>query len=126
MAKHIMSHLETNSILTDSQHGFRTRRSCEIQILNFTQVLVKGIPEEQQYNVNVMDFLKAFDRVPYDRLLCKAEYLGIQGPRIAWLRSFLHQRSQRVLVDVEASDTCNFISGVPQDRVRLCVVPSLH
>ena len=39
--------------------------------------------------------------------------MGIKGPVHAWLTSFLHQRTQRVLVDGEASDSCNVLSGVP-------------
>ena len=61
IAKHLMTHLEENNHLTDTQHGFRTKRSCETQIMNFTQELVSGFAESQQYNVNVMDFSKAFD-----------------------------------------------------------------
>ena len=85
IAKHQMTHLEENNLLTDTQHGFRTKRSCETQIMNFTQELVSGFADGQQYNVNVMDFSKAFDRVPHHRLLRKIEHMGIQGPVHAWL-----------------------------------------
>jgi hypothetical protein len=117
VAKQIMSHMEDNGILTDSQHGFRAKRSCESQILNFTQEITTGIAEGQQYDVNVMDFSKAFDRVPHARLLRKADFYGIQGQTHQWLRSFLESRSQRVLVDGEASDRCDVVSGVPQGTV---------
>ena len=60
IAKHLVTHLEEND-LTDTQHGFRTKRSCETQIMNFTQELVSGFADGQQYDVNVMDFSKAFD-----------------------------------------------------------------
>ena len=99
MAKSIMTHLEDNGLPTNSQHGFRSKRSCETQLLNFTQELVKGMADGQQYDVNVMDFSKAFDRVPHRRLLLKADYYGIQGPVQSWLASFLDHRSQRNLVD---------------------------
>ena len=64
-----------------------------------------------------MDFSKALDHVPHHCHTHKAEYLGIQGPLLASLKSFLHQRSQRVLVDGEAPDTCKVISEVPQGIV---------
>ena len=117
IAKSIMSHLEDNGLLTNSQHGFRANRSCETQIMNFTQELTKGMAEGQQFDVNVMDFSKAFDRVPHHRLLRKAEHYGIEGPVHSWLRSFLDHRTQRVIVDGEASSTCDVISGVPQGTV---------
>ena len=71
----------------------------------------------QQYDVNVMDFLKAFDRVPHQRLLRKVLHYGINGQALSWLSSFLDQRTQRVLVDGEASDFCKVVSGVPQGTV---------
>ena len=63
----MMNHLEDHGLLTDSQHGFRWKMSCEIQLVNFTQELVKGFSEGQQYDINAMDFSKAFDRVPHQR-----------------------------------------------------------
>ena len=117
IAKLIMRHLETNNLLTNAQHGFRTMRSCETQIMNFTQELIKGFKDGKQYDVNIMDFSKAFDRVPHERLLHKAQYLGIKGPINNWLRSFLDHRQQQVLVDGEASDPVDVVSGVPQGTV---------
>ena len=117
IASNVMSHLEKNNLLADCQHGFRSKRSCESQLLNFTQELLQGLASGQQYDVNVMDFSKAFDRVPHQRLLKKAEYYGIEGPVHSWLSSFLDQRSQRVILDGDSSDFCRVISGVPQGTV---------
>ena len=89
-----MNDLEDHGLLTESQHGLWGKRSCETQLVNFTQELVKGLSEGQQYDVNVIDFSKSFDHVPHQRLLCKAEYLGIDCPIISWLESFLFNRSQ--------------------------------
>ena len=112
-----MNHLEQNNLLSDCQHGFRSKRSCESQLLNFTQELYRGIADGQQYDVNIMDFSKAFDRVPHHRLLKKIKFYGIKGPVLTWLGSFLALRSQRVLVDGESSDFCKVVSGVPQGTV---------
>jgi hypothetical protein len=43
--------------------------------------------------------LKAFDKVPHERLLCKAQYYGIDGSTLLWIRDFLSSRIQRVLVE---------------------------
>ena len=117
VAKVIMTHLESNKILTECQHGFRSKRSCETQLLNFTQELTKGIAEGRQYDVNVMDFSKAFDKVPHQRLLRKAAYYGVTGSLLKWLESFLKDRTQRVMVDGQSSDYCGVASGVPQGTV---------
>jgi hypothetical protein len=117
IARHIMYHLESEGLLADSQHGFRANRSCETQILNFTSEMTEGIAKGKQYDANVMDFSKAFDRVPHRRLLRKAEYCGIQGPILHWVSSFLSDRKQRVLIDGAHSDVRDVISGVPQGTV---------
>ena len=117
ISKHIMTHLESNNILTDSQHGFRAKRSCETQLLNFTQELLEGLANGDQYHVNIMDFSKAFDKVPHSRLLKKIEYYGIGENIHDWIKSFLSNRSQKVVVDGESSPSCDVDSGVPQGTV---------
>ena len=117
LASNIMSHLEDRHLLSDCQHGFRSNRSCESQLLNFTQELMRGLADGQQIDVNVMDFSKAFDRVPHQRLLKKAEHYGIRGPVLKWLKSFLMDRSQKVVIEGESSNYCRVISGVPQGTV---------
>ncbi len=61
-----------------------------------------------------MDFAKAFDKVPHRRLLIKLSHYGIRGPLLAWIETFLTHRTQRVVVDGEASDFTPVLSGVPQ------------
>ena len=56
--RHMMNHLEDHGLLIDGQHGFRGKRSCETQLVNFTQELMKGLSEGQQYNINVIDFFE--------------------------------------------------------------------
>ena len=62
-----------------------------------------------------MDFSKAFDSVPHERLLFKLEAYGIQGKVLQWIRSFLSQRKQAVVINGVKSATSNVLSGVPKD-----------
>lgn len=117
IVKHIMSHLEYHNILVDSQHGFRSRRSCETQLLTFVHELAKNMQGGGQTDIVLMDFSKAFDKVPHRRLLTKLHHYGIKGPILSWIDNFLTQRQQRVLVDGESSDFKPVLSGVPQGTV---------
>ena len=117
VAKSIMDHLENNNILSDYQHGFRRKRSCETQLLLFIDELAKGMCDGDQYDVAIMDFSKAFDVVPHERLLAKLDHYGIQGNTHQWIRSFLADRSQQVVVDGAKSSPAPVISGVPQGSV---------
>ena len=64
-----------------------------------------------------MDFAKAFDKVPHRRLLYKLEYYGIRGSTHKWISSWLSERSQKVVLDGQASDPVPVLSGVPQGSV---------
>ena len=113
-----MAHLDRNNLLFQNQHGFRSRVSCETQLIQFTQDLYDTLNKQGgQADVIVMDFSKAFDQVDHQRLLLKLHRLGINTGVITWIQSFLSGRSQRVVLDGETSDACPVLSGVPQGSV---------
>jgi len=117
VASQITDHLERSSILHDKQHGFRAKRSCETQLLEFMQELHSSADHGHQVDIVVMDFAKAFDKVPHQKLLHKLEWYGVHGEVLSWVGSFLHDRTQRVVVDGCKSSESSVISGVPQSSV---------
>ena len=64
-----------------------------------------------------LDFQKAFDSVPYKRLLTKLEGYGIKGRLKSWISSFLPGRSQRVVVNGSLSSWAEVLSGIQQGSV---------
>ena len=64
-----------------------------------------------------MDFSKAFDKVSHTKLIDKLHHYGIQGKTNSWVKAFLTDRSQRVLIEGEASSEVLVTSGVPQGSV---------
>ena len=113
----IAKHLEEHGILTDAQHGFRKNRSCESQLILTVQDLAKSMDLGEQTDLILLDFSKAFDKVPHERLLYKAHYYGVRGSTLQWVRDFLSDRNQRVLVDGKSSTNAPVQSGVPQGSV---------
>ena len=113
----LRDHFDANNILADCQHGFRAQRSCETQLISLTQELHQNLEDKKQVDMIVLDFSKAFDKVPHQRLMTKLWNYGIQGSTHAWIKSFLLGRSQRVVVDGETSDWVPVESGVPQGTV---------
>lgn len=67
---HIAKHLAANNILIDQQHGFRQRFSCETQLITAINDWAKCINSRSQTDVILLDFSKAFDSVPHQRLQC--------------------------------------------------------
>ena len=112
-----LSHLERENILVDYQHGFRRRRSCETQLLITSHDLASILNRRSQADVAVLDFAKAFDKVPHQRLLKKLHFYNLDANVIGWIESFLTNRTQRVIVDGYTSNEAPVLSGVPQGTV---------
>ena len=117
IASAIMKHSDTNNILYLNQHGFRQRRSCETQLIEFTSDLANTLKAGGQTDVLVMDFSKAFDKVSHGRLLHKLAHYGVRGRTHAWIGAFLSGRTQEVVVEGQHSDRVPVTSGVPQGSV---------
>ena len=64
-----------------------------------------------------MDFQKAFDSVPHERLLVKLRSYGIDGKVFLWIQDFLRGREQYVKVGDKSSETRDVTSGVPQGSI---------
>ena len=74
IVSNINTHIAFESILADCQHGFRSQRSCETQLVPFYHDLVSNSNralnrDQKQTDMIIMDFAKAFVRVPHRRLL---------------------------------------------------------
>ena len=117
LTSNIRRHLAKHNILTNSQHGFRERRGCETQLLTLVHELASNMDKGSRTDLIILDFAKAFDKVPHERLLRKLSHYGIRGQTLSWIRAFLSNRSQRVVVDGVQSDSAPVISGVPQGTV---------
>ena len=65
-------------------------------------------------DLEIFNFRKVFDKVPYQRLLSKLYHYGIQGKTLTWINSWLTERFQCVVMDGEASSLTKVTSGVPQ------------
>ncbi len=69
-------------------------------------------------DVIYLDYAKAFDTVSHPKLLHKLENgYGIGRKMLAWIRTFLIGRTQRVKVGASLSRPCPVTSGIPQGTV---------
>ena len=113
LCTHIRGHLDTHQILSPCNHGFRSKHSCETQLLLTTHDILKERDRGKQIDVAILDFSKAFDTVPHKRLLGKIEQFGITGDVHRWISAFLTGRKQSVVVYGERSEEADVLSGVP-------------
>lgn len=117
LTSNIRKHLDNNKILTDSQHGFRSKRSCETQLIISIQEIAKSLSTGNQIDIVLLDFSKAFDKVPHKRLVHKLHYYGIRNNNLKWISDFLNNRQQQVLLNGITSSKLSVDSGVPQGTV---------
>ena len=104
----INKHLALDSILSYCQHGLRSQRYCVTLIVQFVHDFISNLDGamnrgHKQTDLIIMDFAKAFDKVPHRRLLHKLDYYGIRGSAHKWISSWLSGRSQQEVLDDQAS-----------------------
>jgi len=116
----IYSHIwrSTTYCAGEEQHGFQQNRSCETQLIGTVNDIAENMNAGKQTDVILLDFSKAFDKIPHRIHLChKLSHFGINGALLEWIKSFLNDRSQQVIVNEEKSSTSKVTSGVLQGTV---------
>ena len=113
----LMAHLDRNKLINKSQHGFMKNRSCTTNLLEFLEVITEAADSGKSIDVIYLDFAKAFDKVPTERLLKKLKAHSVEGRVANWIRAWLTDRKQRVSVKGKFSGWKQVLSGVPQGSV---------
>jgi hypothetical protein len=108
---------DKNDWLYDGQYGFRHSYSCESQVITVCQDIADSLDEGVSIDAIIIDFSKAFDLVPHDRLLMKLAASGVDSRLVVWVREFLVGRTQRVRVEGQLSEEVRVTSGVTQGSV---------
>ena len=93
------------------------KRSCESQLILTIQDLANRLNSREPIEAILLDFSKAFDKVPHQRLLEKLQHYGIQGHLNDWVADFLRDRQQEVVLEGAYSSPTQVTSGVPQGTV---------
>ena len=113
----IVQHMERNDLFSPHQHGFIKGKSCTTQLLELIEDISSALDDGVDVDVIYIDFKKAFDKVPHQRLLVKLRGYGIQGHILDWVKEFLSDRKQRVVINGSESEWSDVSSGIPQGSV---------
>ena len=113
----IIEYIYQKNLIAEHQHGFLPGRTTTTQLLNALNDWTTSLENNESTHVIYTDFAKAFDRVSHEKLIQVLKSFGIDGEILSWVGSFLKERTQRVIVNGELSDSVNVTSGVPQGSV---------
>ena len=111
------SFLERHNVLSESQYGFRTKRSTSQALMESIERITDAI-DNHQYAIGIfIDLRKAFDTINHNILINKLEKIGIRGMAIDWIKSYLDRRKQFVKLGNHSSNCFDIACGVPQGSV---------
>ena len=72
---------------------------------------------KEPFDIIYLDISKAFASVPHERLISKLIAYGINPALTNWIKSFLSNRSQKVVVNSCQSHSAPVTSGIPQGSI---------
>ncbi|VDN15707.1 unnamed protein product [Dibothriocephalus latus] len=108
---------ETLNFFSYAQYGFRKVRSCATNLLYTMPSWTRAIDAKDTVNVAYVDFPKAFDSVPHQRLLHELRVMDIGEKRLTWIENFLAGRFQTVCAGRQRPRPTVIKSGAPQGLV---------
>jgi hypothetical protein len=110
----LYSHLKDNNILNEHNSGFKAGDSAINRLIAITDSIYKGLDQKKDVLLVFLDISKAFDRVWHEGLIHKLKTVGVCGKLLDW---FSHNRTQRVVIGGQSSDTKHIQAGVPQGSI---------
>ena len=117
VTKTIKSYLNKHDLITPCQHGFVSKKACVTNLLETYDILTTNKLNKKCSDMVLLDFAKAFDKVPHKLLLHKLSRYGLNSYILNWIHSFLTARKQRVILGNVHSNWTHVSSGVPQGSV---------
>ena len=115
--KHVPQYLEKNKLIHQYQSGFRPDHSCHTTLTRLCDGWLSAINSSEIVGTVFLDFKKLFDFVDHSILLKKLSLYVKDSSSLAFLHSYLTNRSQSVFLNNKSSSKGLVRYGVPQGSV---------
>ena len=113
----LIKFVNNHNILHPHQFGFRSNYSTRDAIAHVISSLMSKINSNQHTALALLDLKKAFDLINHKLLLDKMHHYGIRELPLAWMSSYLNNRSQKTKVNNILSGQKPISAGVPQGSI---------
>ena len=110
----LVSFIDTNKIVPSLQSAYRKHHSVDSALCRIHNDLVLSVCEGKPCLLVLLDLSAAFDTIDHEQLLEDMYVVGVREEALAFLKSYLQNRFQRVNIDGMMSDAVPLQYGVPQ------------
>ncbi len=108
----------SNDLLSAQQSAYRPYHSTETAALRITSDIFHALDDGEVCLLSFLDLSSAFDSVDHTSLIQKLHLsYGLSGQVLSWFRSFTHERTMSVCVNLDTSPPSLLNCGVPQGSV---------
>ena len=109
-----MEYLEAKKLISNTQHGFRSKLSTETALLAITEKIYENMDNNKISLLSLLDLSKAFDSVNHELLLEKLQKVYVDR---FWFQDYLSNRTQSVKIENHVSSKVDIEFGVPQGSI---------
>ena len=114
----LIEHLKTNGLYELFQSAYREFHSTETALLRVQNDILKSVDESGGAILVLLDLSAAFDTIDHEKLLHLLDStFGVRDSALDWIRSYLSERKQSVLISGKRSEEVKLSFGVPQGSV---------
>jgi len=123
----ITKHIESNKLLPSYQSAYRKNHGVETALLKMYDDLLKAVDDGKVTIVVMIDLSAAFDTIDIPIALhILHEDFGIDDVPLQWIRSYLTDRTMKVIINNKTSEEENLLFGVPQGSCAGPVIFTLY
>lgn len=113
----LLTFLESNKLLNDSQFGYREKRSTQLATTLFVDEIRQAAENGKMVGALFLDLSKAFDTISHDVILTKLCNYGVASAETQWFTDYLFNRNQKVQIGSQYSSSFSLTCGVPQGSI---------
>ena len=115
--KQLQNHLLNNKLISSGQFGFKPHHSTADLLTILAETWNASLDKSEEVCIVACDIKGAFDRMWHNGLLAKLRSKGVSGMLLTWLRSYLHERSIKVVLSGQSPDASPTNASVPQGSI---------